>query len=134
VPLTPLLLALGAGIAAGTLDRTILAWVIAGAALGNLTSFALGRALRASKRGLPRLPAKAVVCVQRLFERHGAAAIVLSRYLGPPATIAPFLAGWSGLPWTLFLWANLIASVTWPAAMAGVGYAATVGWRWMATR
>ncbi|PVM83412.1 DedA family protein [Caulobacter endophyticus] len=130
VPLTPLLLALGGGIAAGAFAPEILVWAVLGAFLGNLASYCLGQRLKAKKRGLPRLPSRVVERVELLFERHGAAAIVLSRYLGPPATIAPFLAGWSGLSWTRFLLANLVASLTWPPAMALIGYAATLGWRW----
>lgn len=131
VPVTPLLVAIGAAIAAGTLDTAVLAWPIAGTALGNLVSYALGRALKAKNCSLPRLPTRAAARAQRLFERHGAAAIVLARYLGPPATVGPFLAGWSGLSWSKFLLANLVASLTWPPAMALVGYAGAVGWRWM---
>ncbi len=131
VPLTPLLMALGAAIAVRTLDPTILAWAITGAALGNLVSYAAGRGFKAANHDLPRLPVQVVVRTRRLLERRGALAIIVARYLGPPATVAPFLAGWSGLSWPRFLVANLIASLTWPPAMAMVGYAATFGWRWM---
>lgn len=131
VPLTPLLVALGAVIAAGSLEPGIVAWAIVGAFTGNLASYVLGRGHKAARHGLPGLPPKALVQARRLFERHGAAAIVVSRYLGPPATIAPFLAGWAGLPWPRFILANLVASLTWPLTMTTAGYAATSGWRWM---
>jgi membrane protein DedA with SNARE-associated domain len=129
VPLTPLLVAIGAGIAVGTLHPTILVWAAAGAAVGNLASFMLGRWLTARNFAPPRLPAKARALAERLFERHGALSIVVARYLGPPATVAPFLAGWSGLSMGRFLASNALASLSWPAAMAMVGYVGAVGWR-----
>ena len=66
---------------------------------------------------------------QILFERHGALSIVVARYLGPPATVTPFLAGASGLSWDRFAAANALASLSWPFAMATVGYVGAVGWR-----
>jgi membrane protein DedA with SNARE-associated domain len=129
VPLTPLLVAIGAAIAVGTLHPSILAWAIAGAAVGNLASFVLGRWLNARNLAPPRLPAKAHALAERLFERHGALSIVVARYLGPPATVVPFLAGWSGLGMGRFLAANALASLSWPVAMAMVGYVGAVGWR-----
>lgn len=131
VPLTPLLVAIGAGIAAGKISPSILAWAMAGAMAGNLASYGMGRGLGASKRSPPRLPAAAVRTVENLFRRHGALAVVLSRYLGPPATITPFLAGWSGLAMGRFMVASLVASLTWPPAMALIGYAGVLGWRIM---
>jgi membrane protein DedA with SNARE-associated domain len=129
VPLTPLLVAIGAGIGVGTLHPSILAWAIAGAGVGNLASFVLGRWLNARNVAPPRLPDKARVLAERLFERHGAISIVVARYVGPPATVVPFLAGWSGLSLGRFLAANALASLSWPVAMAMVGYVGAVGWR-----
>lgn len=134
VPLTPLLVAIGAGIAVGTLHPSILAWAAVGAAVGNLASFVLGRWLNARNLAPPRLPDKARALAERLFVRHGALSIVVARYLGPPATVAPFLAGWSGLGLGRFLAANALASVSWPVAMAMVGYVGAVGWRFVLHR
>lgn len=129
VPLTPLLVAMGAAIAFGTLHPSLVAWAVAGAAVGNFASFMLGRWLRARNLTPPRLPDKVRGLAERLFERHGALSIVIARYLGPPATVAPFLAGWSGLGLGRFLTASLLASLSWPVAMAMVGYLGAVGWR-----
>ena len=129
VPLTPLLVAIGAGIAVGTLHPCLLAWAVVGAAAGSLASFMLGRWLSARNLAPPRLPDKVRALAERLFERHGALSIVIARYLGPPATVAPFLAGWSGLGMGRFLAANALASLSWPVAMAMVGYVGAVGWR-----
>ncbi|WP_395443272.1 DedA family protein [Caulobacter sp. UC70_42] len=121
VPVTPFLILAGAAMGAGALDHGTAAWVSAGAFLGNALSYQLGRGLRA--RGAPpvRLPARARVAAERLFARHGAAAIVIARFLGPPATVAPFLAGWSGLPRGRFMIASLLASLAWPPLMIGAG-------------
>jgi membrane protein DedA with SNARE-associated domain len=121
VPVTPLLVALGAGIASGLIRPGLLLWIMAGAFLGAFTSYELGRQFRARGRPAPRLRPKAQAAAQVLFQRHGAAAIVLARFMGPPATVTPFLAGWSGLPRGRFAIANAVASVAWPPAMLAVG-------------
>lgn len=120
IPVTPFLVLAGAAMGLGALNPATLAWASAGAFLGNAVSYRLGRTARVG--GLAaRLPARARAAAEALFARHGAAAIIIARFLGPPATVAPFLAGWSGLPWGRFLIASLAASLAWPPAMMGAG-------------
>ncbi len=121
VPVTPLLVALGAGMVSGLMRPGLLPWIMAGAFLGAFTSYELGRQLRARGMAAPRLRPKAQAPAQALFQRHGAAALVLARFMGPPATVAPFLAGWSGLPRARFAIANAVASLAWPPAMLAIG-------------
>lgn len=121
VPVTPLLLAIGAAMSGGLMGPGIVPWVMGGAFLGATTSYEFGRRLRSRGLAPPRLPARARRLAESLFLRHGAAAILLARFLGPPATVTPFLAGWSGLPRRRFLVANAVASLAWPPAMIGVG-------------
>nr|WP_269816484.1 VTT domain-containing protein [Caulobacter hibisci] len=130
VPITPVLVAIGAAMGGGLLGPGLLPWVMAGAFLGAAASYEFGLYLRVRGLQPPRLPAKARQLAQSLFLRHGAAAILIARFLGPPATVTPCLAGWSGLPRGRFLAANALASVAWPLAMVAIG--ALGGW--IATR
>jgi membrane protein DedA with SNARE-associated domain len=122
VPVTPALLAIGAAVASRMIGPWLLVWVMAGAFLGNAASYELGRSLQARGVAPPRLPAKARAVAQALFLRHGAVSIVVARFLGPPATVAPFLAGWSRLPRGRFLAASAAASLLWPLATAAIGF------------
>ncbi len=126
VPVTPVLLAIGAAIAGGLLGPGLLPWVMAGAFLGAGASYEFGAYLRVRGLTPPRLPQKARRLAESLFLRHGAVAILVARFLGPPATVAPFLAGWSGLSRGRFLAANAVASLLWPPTMVAVG--ALGGW------
>jgi membrane protein DedA with SNARE-associated domain len=120
VPVTPLLIASGAAMGAGLVGPALLPWAMVGGFLGSLASYELGRQLRSRGRGPPRLPGRARLRAEQLFLQHGALAVVLARFLGPP-TAAPFLAGWSCLPRDRFLVANAAASMTWPPAMVALG-------------
>lgn len=123
VPATPVLVALGGLMAAGHASALLLVWAGAGAFLGNWTSYELGVAARRRNLRLPSQLGKQVGQVsQDLFARYGAPAIVIGRFLGPAAAVAPFAAGWSAMPRARFLCANAATCVLWPAAMAGVGY------------
>lgn len=119
VPITPFLVLAGGVMGTSALDHGTPLWVSAGAFLGNAVSYQLGR--RAAGAIATRLPAQSIALTERLFLRHGSAAIVIARFIGPPATIAPFLAGSVGLPGSRFLAASLVASLVWPFAMISVG-------------
>jgi membrane-associated protein len=131
-PLTATLIAVGAAVAGRVFDPWLLLWIMAGCALGNGASYEAG--VLARRRGLATtwIPAKARTAVERLFQRYGAAAIILSRFLGVTASVAPFLAGWSNLGRARFWTANLTVCVIWPPAMAALGYIGlTVVGRWL---
>ena len=120
IPLTAILITCGAASGGRALGPTVIPWIIAGAFLGNLISYEFGRHLRAHGFGFPRLPARARDLTDALFVRHGALAIVVARYTGPP-TLAPFIAGWSLLSRPRFMAANAAASLTWPPLVVAVG-------------
>ena len=123
VPVTPALVAIGAAVASRVIGPWLLVWIMAGAFLGNAVSYEFGRSLQARGVAPPRLPAKALAVAEALFLKHGAVSIVVARFLGPPATVAPFLAGWSRLPRGRFLMASAAASLSWPLVMAAIGFA-----------
>ncbi len=59
---------------------------------------------------------------ETLFKRYGAMAVGVGRFLGPTASIVPFLAGWTAMPRWSFLIANLATSLVWPVTMAALGF------------
>jgi membrane-associated protein len=105
----------------------VLAVAWAGAALGDLASFALGR--RLGRRFLlargPRLGVTAprLERVERFYARHGAKAILIGRFVGLVRAVSPFLAGASGLRTRAFLPWSILGTAVWASAFTLVGYA-----------
>jgi membrane protein DedA with SNARE-associated domain len=121
-PLTAFLLAVGAAIGGGVFQPLVLAWIMAGCAGGNGLSYEGGALAR--RRGLTAnwIPDKARQVADTLFRRHGALAILVARFLGPPSSVTPFLAGWAALPRNRFWLANVATCTIWPGVVAAVGY------------
>jgi membrane-associated protein len=103
----------------------LVAWL--GAALGDLTSFLVGQ--RLGRRFLltrgPRLGVTAprLERVEGFFDRHGAKAILIGRFVGIVRAVAPFLAGASRLRLRAFLPWSLLGTAAWATAFTLVGYA-----------
>jgi membrane-associated protein len=97
------------------------------AAAGDLASFMLGRKL--GRRFLvargPRLGVTAprLARVDSFFERHGAKAILVGRFIGIVRAVAPFLAGASGMRLRAFLPWSLLGTAAWGSTFTLVGYA-----------
>ena len=130
-PLTASLIAVGAAIASRVFDPWLLLWIMAGCAIGNGASYEAGVFARRRGWATGWIPGKARIAAERLFDRFGAAAIILSRFLGVTASVAPFLAGWSNLGRRKFWAANVAVCAVWPPAMAAIGYSglkAAGGW------
>jgi membrane protein DedA with SNARE-associated domain len=102
----------------------LLVWLAAAA--GDLASFVLGRKL--GRRFLvahgPRLGVTAprLARVDSFFERHGAKAILVGRFVGIVRAVAPFLAGASGMRLRAFLPWSLLGTAAWAATFTLVGY------------
>jgi membrane-associated protein len=122
-------LVLGGVVAArGDVDLpVILALTWAAAALGDLVSFLLGR--RMGRRFLvahgPRLGVTAprLERVDVFFDRHGAKAILIGRFIGIVRAVAPFTAGASGMPLRRFVPFSLLGTAAWSMLLIGIGYA-----------
>jgi membrane-associated protein len=101
------------------------AW--AAAALGDLASFALGK--RLGRRFLltrgPRLgvTSSRLERVEVFFERHGAKAILVGRFVGIVRAVAPFLAGASGMRLRAFVPWSLLGTAAWTSTFTLVGFA-----------
>ncbi len=103
----------------------LIAW--AAAALGDVASFGLGRRLgrrflltRGPRLGVtrPRLER-----VEAFFDRHGAKAILVGRFVGIVRAVAPFLAGSSGMRVRSFVPWSLLGTAVWATTFTLVGYA-----------
>jgi membrane-associated protein len=122
-------LVLGGVVAArGDVDLpVILALTWAAAALGDLASFLLGR--RLGRRFLvahgPRIGVTEprIERVDIFFDRHGAKAILIGRFIGIVRAVAPFTAGASGMPLRRFVPFSLLGTAAWSALLIGIGYA-----------
>jgi membrane protein DedA with SNARE-associated domain len=101
-----------------------LVWIAAAA--GDLVSFWLGR--RLGRRFLvahgPRIGVTAprLDRVDTFFDRHGAKAILVGRFVGIIRAVAPFLAGSSGMPVRGFLPWSLLGTAAWATTFTLVGY------------
>jgi membrane-associated protein len=103
----------------------LIAW--AAAALGDFASFMLGK--RLGRRFLltrgPRLGVTAprLQRVEAFFERHGAKAILVGRFVGLVRAVAPFLAGSSGMRLRAFVPWSLLGTAAWTSTFTLVGFA-----------
>ncbi|WP_254063193.1 DedA family protein [Caulobacter sp. S45] len=128
VPATALIVVLGGAIASGVVTPWLLVWCMGGAFAGAWASYEAGRWAR--RGGSPFQGGRfagAVDQVSRLFARFGDVAIVVGRFTGVTAGLAPFAAGYMGMGRRRFALACTVTSVSWPLVMAAVGYAGARG-------
>lgn len=134
VPGEALVLLAGFLSAQGVLDLEVLLWVVAlGAALGDSIGYELGRdlgrpwALRHGRRfGLGE---KRLLRAQAFWERHGAKAVFLGRFIGFARALVPFLAGSTGMRYRLFLLYNALGAGLWATAFLLLGRVAGASWQ-----
>lgn len=126
VPVTASMLAAGAAVALGQWPPSTALWAMAGLSAGSVLSYECGRlAPERSRVRLAKAAPRTFAVADELVRRYGAASVVVSRFIGPPATI-PFIAGYLGLSRVRFLIATMIAALWAPAVMA-IGYAIASG-------
>ncbi len=95
------------------------------AALGDSVGYTFGR--RAGPRVFSKPDARLfkqdyIVRAQEFYEKHGAATIVLARFIPIVRTFAPIVAGASKMPYRRFVAFNLIGAFVWTAGVTGAGY------------
>jgi undecaprenyl-diphosphatase len=66
--------------------------------------------------------------MDRFFDRFGAAAIAIARFVAGVRVIAAISAGIAHVPWRKFVLFNVLGAVAWAVAIGGLGYAAGRGW------
>ena len=115
----------------GTIELgPLIALVWVSAYLGDVCAYVIGRRygrdflLRHGER--VKIGEPQVQFVERFFERHGHATVLLGRWVGVVRPLVPFLAGSSRLPAARFLAVDFIAAGIWSAGLATLG---AVFWR-----
>jgi membrane-associated protein len=107
-----------------------LPWVIVvgtvASTLGGEFGFALGqrggRPLIERYRHVFSIRSETVERGDRLFERYGAAAVFLGRFLFGMRVLASLLAGALHMPWRKFVLFNFLGAAVWVSAICGAGY------------
>ncbi|WP_331769669.1 DedA family protein (plasmid) [Embleya sp. NBC_00888] len=128
VPTLTLLLSAGALARGGRLDLPLVigvaaAAVVAGDASAHRTGRLLGGRLRTGRVGR-RIPAAAWQRATALMDARGGPSILVCRFLPVIRTLAPHLAGATGLPYRRMAPYSVIAALVWAGLEAGTGYLA----------
>lgn len=127
LPGDSMLFAMGAIIAAGNTGLNIwfmVALLTAAAILGNTVNYNLGRyfGVKVFKEDNKILKLKYYHQSHEYFEKHGAKAIVFSRFLPIFRTIAPFVAGAAKMELGKFTLYNIVGGVAWIFSLSFAGY------------
>ncbi len=131
LPGDSLLFAAGALAATGTLSLPLVLILITSAAiLGNAVNYAIGRTIgpRVFAAGdgtgwhSKLLNRKHLERAHELFEKHGAIAVISSRFAPIIRTFVPFVAGAAAMPAPKFLLYNVVGAVLWTALCVGAGF------------
>ena len=127
LPGDSLLFATGALIASGETGLNVYimaASLIVAAILGNTVNYELGRSLgvRIFKEHNKILKLEYYVQTQEFFNKHGAKAVVFSRYVPIIRTLAPFVAGVGKMRRGRFAFYNITGGVTWIILFVFAGF------------
>jgi len=118
VPFTAMIIGAGALLCSPTasLDPVpLLAWGIAGAAVGDAVSYWIGRLFQERVRRMwPfRKDPAPLDRGYRFFERWGVASVFIGRFLGPLRAVVPLVAGILRMPQAKFQIANVVSAIIW---------------------
>ena len=117
--------ALAAVDSTGLLHAPLLWLLVAAAAvLGNTLNYAIGRALgrKAFTGRIPLLKPAYLAHTEAYFARHGAPAVLLSRFAPIVRTLVPFVAGAGRMPYASFQGWNLLGGISWTALFIWGGF------------
>ncbi|WP_379093132.1 VTT domain-containing protein [Pedobacter sp. UC225_65] len=116
--------ALVAGEGTGLNIWFMLVILIAAAILGNTLNYRLGKyfGIRVFKEDNKILKLKYYHQSHEYFEKHGAKAIVFSRFLPIFRTVAPFVAGAANMSFGKFTYYNIIGGIAWITSLLFAGY------------
>jgi membrane protein DedA with SNARE-associated domain len=96
----------------------------AGAVVGDLVTYALGRSLKADAGRmwpLSRNP-QLLVVGNAYFQRWGAFTVLAGKFLGVVRPVIPLIAGMTGMPLWMFGPASIISSLAWAGVFLAPGY------------
>lgn len=95
---------------------------LGGDSLNFLIGYRLSETLTKHKWFNKLIDQKSLHKTERFFEKNGAPAIILARFMPIIRTFAPFAAAGSGFPYHRFIRYNLIACIAWVLVCCGAGY------------
>ena len=125
VPSTFLFLAIG-GLHHAAGGHFVPLWLAgaAGAFVGDIISYAVGRYFRADIAGVWPFTRKPewYVMARGFFQKWGAGGIVLSKFFGMLRPFVPVVAGATGVSWLVFLLASALSCLLWAGAFLGPGH------------
>lgn len=113
----------------GTLRiELVIAVAAAGAIIGDNIGYLIGRGPgrrlleRPGRRQAQRR--EALARGEQFFERHGAKAVFLGRWVAVLRIWAAWIAGMTGMPWRTFLFWNALGGIAWAICFGVIGYLA----------
>ncbi len=95
---------------------------IAGDSLNFLIGHKIGKNLSNHSLFGKLIDKKSLEKTERFFERHGASAIILARFMPIIRTFAPFASAGSGFPYNHFIRFSLIGCTAWVALCCSCGF------------
>ena len=126
VPGTVLLFAIGvmAGASFGLMETLLLAY--AGALLGDVISYGVGRFFHQNIRRLPvlRHHPEWINHAEVYFLRYGAVSLLVGRFIGPLRPMLPMVAGMLDMPFIRFFLISLVSGAGWAVAYLLPGWVA----------
>ena len=101
----------------------LMALLIVAAILGDAVNYSVGRWFGEALMKRTRLisPEK-IQYTQAFFDKHGPKTIVIARFLPIVRTMAPFVAGFSGMQAKRFLTYNISGGILWVVSLTVAGY------------
>lgn len=105
---------------------SVMGWAFAGAVVGDMLSFSLGRLFHQDIRrlGLFRRNPHWIGRGESFFRRYGMLSILLGRFVGPIRPIIPMIAGMLDMATWRFVLVNLVSALAWAPVYVIPGYAA----------
>ena len=124
VPGVAIMFGIGALIAAGAIEFwPAFAWAVAGAVVGDVSSFLFGFHFRDRITNLWPFTRyqESLEQGQAFFTKYGGKSVAFGRFFGPVRAVVPLIAGTMGMrPWR-FITASILASLVWAPAYLAPG-------------
>src|SRR5579883_2525028 len=125
-PATAIMLFTGGLLQKGVLDpATVILWSIAGAVLGDIVTYWLGRWIGPSvvhHWPVNRIDKTNIARARLFFRKYGFLSIFIGRFLGPVRSTIPLVAGIMRMRHLTFQIANVTSAIAWVPFMLLPGY------------
>ncbi len=126
LPGDSLLFVAGTLVALGGLNiHVLVVLLIAAAILGNTVNYSIGRYAGMklfTNRGSRWLNPAYLERTHAFYERHGAMAVVISRFIPIIRTYVPFVAGLGSMTYARFTFYNALGAAVWVASLCYAGH------------